>query len=119
MIYKDFISEDFGEVVVETVNISRATLKEAEELRNRIRTLIEIGCKKIIIDLSYCDFCDSTFMGALVLCAKKSVNDDFHIGIVIRQGSYIEKLFETTGLKKVLKVFNNRSIAINQLEQTE
>lgn len=117
MKYKDFITEDFGEVAVVTVNFSRATLKESDEIRNRIKSLIEIGCKKIIVDLSYCDFCDSSFMGALVLCNKKTFTEDFSFAIIVRQGSYIEKLIETTGLNKVLKIYDNRSIAINHFEQ--
>ncbi len=116
MINKDFISEDLGDVVIETINFSRATLKEAEEMKNRIRSLADIGCKKIIVDLSLCDFCDSSFMGVLVLCSKKTLPEDFDFGIVIRPGSYIQKIIESTGLNKVLNIYNDRSIAINKIK---
>jgi len=71
MDYEDFLYEEVGNGCIETVNITRATLKEADIFRNRIKKDIENGEKNIIVDFSLCDFCDSSFMGVLVVCTKK------------------------------------------------
>ena len=68
--------EDFekiieNDIVIETINLVRSTYKEAGELKGILDDDIEKGYQKIIIDLSECDFIDSTFLGVLVFGLKK------------------------------------------------
>ena len=67
----DFTQEKHGIVLVEVVNLTRATMKEAEEFKQIIRQDIESGWRKIIVDLSDCEFIDSTFLGVLVISLKR------------------------------------------------
>ena len=70
----DFIKEKYDDVLVEVVNLTRATLKEAEEFKLTLTQDIEEGVRKIVVDLSQCEFIDSTFLGALVVSLKKITN---------------------------------------------
>ena len=45
--------------------------KEAGELKKILKEDIKKGFKKIIVDLSMCEFMDSTFIGVLVLTLKE------------------------------------------------
>ncbi len=65
-----FTKEDFDDVVVEVVDLPRATLNEAEEFKLRLREDIDNGHKNIVADLSACEFIDSTFLGTLVITLK-------------------------------------------------
>lgn len=113
MIYdNDFIYEEVGDVCIETVNFSRATLKETVEFRNRIKKDIDNGKKNIIIDLSPCDFCDSSFIGALVVCTKKSFVDRSNFSVVVKQGTSLSKIFQATRLERVLSIFSTRDEAL-------
>ncbi len=67
---ENFGRRTFGEIRMEFVNLTRATFKEAGELNGRINEDIEYGFKKLIIDISKCEFIDSTFLGVLVLALK-------------------------------------------------
>jgi anti-anti-sigma factor len=67
----DFVQEKQGTIVIEIVNLTRATLKEAEEFKKILSRDIELGWKNIIVDLTDCEFIDSTFLGALVITLKK------------------------------------------------
>ena len=67
----NIVEEIIGDVLVEIVNIDRATLHEADELKASLAIKMEEGYKNIIIDLSACDFIDSTFLGVLVNTLKK------------------------------------------------
>ena len=67
----DFNKEKYNDVLVEVVNLTRATLKEAEEFKLTLLHDIEEGAKKIVVDISECEFIDSTFLGALVVSLKK------------------------------------------------
>ena len=70
----DFVREEHGSVLVEKVNLTRATLKEAEEFKSHLVADIKNGWQKIVVDLSECEFIDSTFLGALVVSLKKITN---------------------------------------------
>ena len=98
MDFEDFTKEVLGDVLVEKVNFSRATFKEAQEF-------------KIIIDLSSCEYIDSTFLGALVVILKKMAERGGEIKYVIPQPSALY-LFKITGLYGVLNLYRNREEAI-------
>jgi anti-anti-sigma factor len=108
----DFIYEEVGDVCIETVNFSRATLKETVEFRDRIKKDIDKGKKNIIIDLSLCDFCDSSFIGALVVCTKKSLSVSNNFSVVVKQGTSLSSTLHATGLDKVLTIFKTRDEAL-------
>jgi len=76
-----FSEEKINDIVVVTVNLSRGTMDSAPQLREYIMYVIGEGEKYIIADLSYCDFMDSSFLGALVAILKKlkSIQGDFKI----------------------------------------
>lgn len=68
---EDFKGFRMGDIVIEKVDITRATYKEAGELKKILKEDIKKGFKKIIIDLSMCEFMDSTFIGVLVITLKE------------------------------------------------
>jgi anti-anti-sigma factor len=109
----DFLHEEVAGICIETVNITRATSKETEVFREKINSDLKNGNKKFIIDLSRCDFIDSSFMGALVLCTKKSLNEKAIFVLVIREGGYLSSLFRTTRLERVLTIFETRQAALD------
>jgi anti-anti-sigma factor len=108
----DFIYEEVGDICFETVNFSRATFKETEVFRNRIKKDIENGKKNIVVDLSLCDFCDSSFLGALVVCTKKSFSDSNQFSIIVRQGTSLSYIFYKTGLDRVFTIYKTREDAL-------
>lgn len=67
----DYLSIKENDIFLVDVNFTRATLKEANELKVILFDAIERGEKKIIVNLSQCEFIDSTFMGTLVISLRK------------------------------------------------
>jgi anti-anti-sigma factor len=67
----DFITQKLDDIFIVEVNFTRATLKEANELKTILFNAIDNGERKIIVDLSQCEFIDSTFMGTLVISLRK------------------------------------------------
>jgi len=71
---EDFTKRVEKGIVIESVNLSRATYNEALKFKKILNEDInEKKFPKIIIDISQCDFVDSTFMGAIIF-AKRSMN---------------------------------------------
>lgn len=107
----DFTREQFGDVVVEVVNLSRATLKEAEEFKKTLTEDIETGAKRLIVDLTECEFIDSTFLGALVVSLKKATALGGDLRLVGFQPA-VHSMFELTRMYRVFEAFPSKQEAV-------
>jgi len=101
----DFEKQLSGDVVIEKVNLLRATTVEASIMKKRLFDNIHLSKNKIIVDISRCDFVDSSFLGALVISLKRARETGGNIKIVT--GSSIVK--ETLHITGFLRVFENYS----------
>lgn len=108
----DFTREALGEVLIETVNLSRATLKEAENFKNTLVVDMQAGWRKIIVDLNECDFIDSTFLGALVISLKKITTLGGDLRLVGFKPA-VHSMFELTRMYRVFESFKSREEAVN------
>lgn len=108
----DFLKETHGEVIVEVVNLTRATLKEAEEFKLTLTQDIESGARKVVVDLSECEFIDSTFLGALVVSLKKVTGLGGDLRLVGFQPA-VHSMFELTRMYRVFESFKTKEEAIS------
>ncbi len=101
---EDFGRRTFEDVRMEFVNLTRATYKEAGELKGRLNEDIENGFKKLIIDISKCEFIDSTFLGVLVVTLKNisKCGGEIHL---VQPPPPILKMMEMVGTLKIFKTF--------------
>jgi anti-anti-sigma factor len=109
--FEDFTREIIGDVLIENVNLSRATFKEAGLFKERLVLDVLKQNLKIIIDLSRCEYIDSTFLGSLVVILKMVAERGGEIKYVIPQPSALY-LFKITGLYGVLNLYRNKSEAV-------
>ena len=114
------ITEDFSKVlvndiVVEVVNLSRATYKEASQLKKNLDDLIKDKQKKIIVDISQCEFIDSTFLGVLVLSLKASARIGGDIRLV-KPDEVVKALMEKAGTLNVFNLYETLDEAIKSFE---
>lgn len=106
-----FIKEEHGDVLVEIVDLTRATLNEADEFKQRLAEDIENGYNKIVADLSLCEFIDSTFLGSLVISLKKITSLGGDLRLVGFQPA-VHSIFELTRMYRVFETFNTREDAV-------
>ena len=111
----DFIREQNGDIVVEVVNLTRATLKEAEEFKQTLAQDIVMGAKKIVVDLSDCEFIDSTFLGSLVVSLKKITNLGGDLRLVGFQPA-VHSMFELTRMYRVFEAYKTKEEAIQSFK---
>jgi anti-anti-sigma factor len=107
----DFIQERHGNVLVEVVSITRATMKEAEEFKQILQKDIESGCRKIVVDLTECEFIDSTFLGALVVSLKRITGLGGDLKLVGFQDA-VSTMFQLTRMFRVFETFSTKEDAV-------
>lgn len=102
----DFGYEIKDEITVVNILLNRATLAKAVTFKEYIGELIAKGSNKLVIDLSKCEYVDSTFLGAMVALLKKvnSINGDLRLVYNKEMPSLV---FVLTRMDKVFKVFPN------------
>ena len=107
-----YIKDIRGDVLVEIVDLKRATAMECDEFREVLLTDIKNGWKKIVVDLSKCLFIDSTFLGSLVIAQKtlNKINGDLRIS-----GAKVDlhTILELTGTSRIFQLFQNKDEAVS------
>lgn len=107
----EFKKEIYDNVLVEIVNLERATLKEAEQFKKVLIEDIKDGNKNLVVDLNSCEFIDSTFLGALVVSLKKATSLGGDLKLVGFQPA-VNSMFELTRLHRVFEAFRTREDAV-------
>jgi anti-anti-sigma factor len=107
----EYFKEKIGEVDYIQVKIIRATLSEAEEFKNLLIAEIDAGNKKIVVDLSACEFIDSTFLGTLVVALKKLTALEGDLRLIGFQPA-VHSMFELTRMYRVFESFKSKEEAI-------
>jgi anti-anti-sigma factor len=109
--FQEYVKEEVGDVVVEKVNLSRATLKEADDFKRTLVKDIESGKKRIVVDLAGCEFIDSTFLGALVVSLKKITALGGDLKLVGFQPN-VRSMFELTRMYRVFESYETKEEAV-------
>lgn len=108
----DFEKRIEKDIVIEVVNLSRATWKEAQEFKKILEEDVEKKFRKLVVDISQCEFLDSTFLGALVL-AKRSLNKIGGDLKIVEPQSVFKVLREKTSTLQVFDSYKSLEDAIN------
>ncbi len=101
---EDITQEIRGDIVTNRVNLLRATVNEAAELRNLLDEQIVLGNSKLVVDLSQCTHLDSTFIGVLVVTHKRLLAKGGELKLV-EPLDPARELFHLTGISKVFNTF--------------
>jgi len=106
-----------NEIRIIKVNLSRATMNEAQEIKeNLIEDLSDH--KMIVVDLSDCQYVDSTFIGALVYSLKRYKETSGDIKLVISD-SLVNDTFILSDIERVFSVYHSIQDAISAYQGDE
>jgi anti-anti-sigma factor len=105
------IEELIDDIAIEIINMERATLGEADQLKKLINEKVDMGYRKIIVDLTTVEFVDSTFLGVIVGSLKKVVKLNGDLKLVGFKPS-VRSMFELTRLFRVFETHTDLQEAI-------
>lgn len=111
----NFEREIAGDVVIERVNISRATVREAVEFKDRLLSDSLSGYNKIIVDFCSCTFVDSSMIGAMVILLKRISEKGGELKVVISEAEAFQ-VFTVTGLYKAFNLYNSVNEALKDFK---
>jgi anti-anti-sigma factor len=109
-----FEREVIDDITVLTVNLGRATINEAQQFKEVIDEEIRAERKQIVIDLSACEFIDSTFIGVLVVTLKKLAASGGELRI-IQPVSIAHSILEITNTLNIFNIHSSKSEAVENL----
>jgi anti-anti-sigma factor len=104
-----------GAIAIEKINLVRATMNEAFEIKNNLTEDI-LDYKKIIVDLSSCDYIDSTFLGALVYSYRNIITKKGIMVLVIGD-TQLSKSFIFREITKMFRVYGSLREALHNLTE--
>ena len=104
-----------GVFVIE-VNLNRSTINEAIAFRKMLAEGINSGHTKLVIDLSECDYIDSTFFGAIIVASRILIDLGYKLKVV-EPGIAGEYLFTYTNTIKVFDKYKTREEAIKSFDE--
>jgi len=109
---ENFEKQLFGDILIEKINLPRATTNEAGIIKKRLLEDIQLNNKKIIVYISNSTFVDSSFLGALVVSLKKIRETGGDIKIVIGSSAFIGGIINSIGFLRVFETYTSLKDAI-------
>jgi anti-anti-sigma factor len=114
----NFSKEIYDDVIVEIIELTRATFREAQEFKNILTEDINNNYLKFVIELEGCEFIDSTFLSTLVTTLKKLLTKGGNIKLA-SINSEVQSLLELTGTHHVFEIYKNKEGAIKSYSKNE
>ena len=100
-------------ILIEKVNLCRATMNEAYEIKDNLIDDI-IDHKKIIVDLTFCEYIDSTFLGALIY-AYRRIKEQRGIIALILSDTFLSKSFMYKEISSIFQIHFSLKEALAEL----
>ena len=100
-----------NEVLIVSIASRETHFALAHEMRATVFQLIDSGERRMLVDLSRCEFIDSTFLGVLVGSVKKmnAVQGEFKL---VGLGKNVRRLLQLTNLNRVFSAYENKQEAL-------
>jgi len=98
-------------IVVLEVNLTRAILNDAVDFRKIVEEEINSGQTQLVIDLSKCDYIDSTFFGAIIIASKIMINLGYKLKVV-KPADVGESIFIHAKTPKIFDKYKTREEAV-------
>jgi anti-anti-sigma factor len=108
-------SKIIGDVAVEIIESKRAAFNDAEELKGFFIQYLEENITKVVVDLSMCEFIDSSFLGALIYGLKKMQETGGNLFLVSPKGD-TKAILDISGSSSFFEIYNSVDEAVERLK---
>ena len=102
-------------VFVIVVNCTRSTMLEANEFKKLIKEEISSAHNKLVIDLTKCEYVDSTFFGAIMMTFGMMTDKGYKLKVV-RPTISGDDIFTSTNTLRLFDIYKTREEAIKSFD---
>jgi anti-anti-sigma factor len=111
--YSDYFEfENRGDLCIVKIKLLRASNKISLKFKEFSVNLIYGGRKKILIDMTYTDFMDSSFLGAIINLVRLAKAQGGEVKVVM-QSHIQENVSNITRLDKIFTIYQDVESALN------
>jgi anti-sigma B factor antagonist len=114
----DIKTEQLGDDAYVISLAGEVDLYTAPEFKQQLLEVIGQGGKQVIVDFSNTTFIDSTTLGVLVGGVKRLRTNAGQLSLVCSDRT-ITKIFEITGLDRVVTIYSTRDEAVSKLKAAD
>lgn len=108
----DFKINIVDDMAIVTVDLLVATHRDAKPFWDELEQKCILKWEKVIIDISFCTFIDSTFIGILVKTFRTISSENGTMVLVFPERNAMT-YFHTIGISKIVDCFNTLDEAMN------
>jgi anti-sigma B factor antagonist len=90
-------------------------LATAPRLAVRIDIARRDGARRLLVDLTTADFCDSTGLRALVGCRREVVANGGRMAVAVHEDSAVGRMFALAGAHELMPVYESAETALAAL----
>ena len=108
---ENFTKERHENILIEIITAKEIDFKKTMHFKDILDEDISEGYNNILVDLSECDFVDSSFLGMLVQANKKLKINNGHLKI-IGLNALSDNIILFGGFTKLFQIFNSKQSAI-------
>ena len=98
--------------LIATIHLKKATILEALDFKSEIDEEIQRGQHNVVLNLSKCEFLDSTFIGVLVVTWKKLKTKGGKLKLV-KPGYFAKSVFHLTGTIEIFETYETIEEALS------
>jgi len=103
------------DIAVVKVDLPAATLRDSQPLWQKMEDDLVFDKQKIIIDLSFCTFVDSTFIGMIIKIFRRINEKNSQLKLVFPQITDLES-FRLIGVTKIVECYRGLDNAIESFK---
>jgi anti-anti-sigma factor len=98
--------------LIVSIHLKKATILEALDFKSEIDEEIQKGQHNVIVNISECEFLDSTFIGVLVVTWKKLKAKGGKLKLV-KPGYFTKSVFHLTGTIEIFETYESVEEALS------
>jgi len=98
--------------LIASIHLKKATILEALDFKSEIDEEIQQGQHNIVVNLSECEFLDSTFIGVLVVTWKKLKSKGGKLKLV-KPGYFAKSVFYLSGTIEIFETYESVQEALS------
>lgn len=108
----DFKIKFINDIAIVKVDILAATQNDAKPLWEELERKLIFHRNKVIIDLSFCNSVDSTFIGMIIKILRR-VNEKYGQMLLVFPNRNVVEVFSLSGIDKIIPCYNTLQEALD------